>query len=295
VPVSKDLLPRMRLTNSHFLWALQKDEKVKTPIKCLVVDYDGTISPLNVPRARSRVPKKTCVALRGISRFIPIAIVTTKDLTFVTARTSFAQAWSSMIGLETKISSNIRRKRVLLRGSKRISLALEYAKSQVTSSETEIEEKRDALGRPVAFCIDWRRAKNIAAAIKVADKVATYCEQLGLKVMRYEDQPFFDVYPVPVDKGTALTELLMKMKVKGGVLFMGDSEGDNPAFERSTVSIGVIHEENSRKRLICDYFVKFEHVSSFLCRLLENNLVFEPNFPMIEINVEKMRQKCGKE
>jgi HAD superfamily hydrolase (TIGR01484 family) len=268
---------------------------VKTPVKCLVVDYDGTISPLNVPRDRSRVPKKTSETLKGISKFIPIAIVTTKDLRFVMAKTPFAQAWSCVFGLETKVSNKVRRKGVSRRGLNHISLALKYANSQVTNSETEVEEKKDDLGRLVAFCIDWRRAKNVVACVKAAANIAAYCEQLGLKVIRYEGQPFLDVYPVALDKGAALTELLRKMNVKQGVLYMGDSEGDNPAFERSTISVGVIHEENSRKRLMCDYFVRFDDVSSFLRCLLENDLAFEPIFPMVEVNAERLNQKCSKE
>jgi hydroxymethylpyrimidine pyrophosphatase-like HAD family hydrolase len=113
--------------------------------------------------------------------------------------------------------------------------------------------------------------------------------------VRYPHQPLFDVYPVHVDKGSALAELLRAMKVKDGVLYMGDSEADDPAFDRSDVSIGVIHEENYMKRFTCDFYVRFQDVSAFLLRLLENNLVFESNFPVIEINVGKMKQKCRRE
>ncbi len=273
----------------------RNSEKVRTTIKCLVLDYDGTISPLNVERARSRVPRKTRAVLQRIGRLIPIAIVTTKDLSFVTTRTSFAQAWSAMNGLEAKIGGRIRRKKGLLHGFKRVSLALKYARSHLTENGTEIEEKQDTLRRTVAFCVDWRRAKNMAAATKEADKIAAYCRQLGLKVVRYETQPFFDVYPMLVDKGTALADLLKEMGVTNDVLYMGDSEADNPAFERSNVSVGVIHGETFLRRLTCDFYVKFENVSVFLRYLLENNLVFEPDFPMIGINVEKMRKKCTKE
>jgi hydroxymethylpyrimidine pyrophosphatase-like HAD family hydrolase len=200
-----------------------------------------------------------------------------------------------MNGLEAKIGGRIRRKKGLLHGFKRVSLALKYARSHLTENGTEIEEKQDALRRTAAFCVDWRRAKNVAAATKEADNIATHCRQLGLKVVKHETQPFFDVYPMLVDKGTAFADLLKMMGVTNDVLYMGDSEADNPAFERSNISVGVIHEETFWRRLTCDFYVKFENVSVFLRHLLENNLVFEPNFPMIEINVEKMRKKCTKE
>jgi HAD superfamily hydrolase (TIGR01484 family) len=270
-------------------------ETIKTTIKCVVLDYDGTISPLNVPRDRSRVPEKTRVVLQRIARLIPIAIITTKDLSFVTPRTSFAYAWSTVSGLETKIGAKIRLKRGLSHGFEQIALALEYANLHLNSSRVEIEEKRESFGRTLAFCVDWRRANKAATTIRDVEHVETYCRQLGLNVVRYHHQPLFDVYPVRVDKGSALAELLRAMKVKEGVLYMGDSEADDPAFDRSNASIGVIHEENYMKRFTCDFYVKFQDVSAFLLRLLENNLVFESNFPMIEINVEKMKQKCRRE
>jgi trehalose 6-phosphate phosphatase len=270
-------------------------EKGGTTVRCLVLDYDGTISPLDVERAQSRVPRKTRAVLQRIGRLIPIAIVTTKDLWFVVPRTSFAQAWSAMSGLETKIGGKIRRKESLLHSLERVSLALKYATSHLKENGTEIEEKQDILRRTVAFCVDWRRAKNVSAATKEADSVAALCRRLGLNVVRYETQPFFDVYPMPVDKGTALVDLLKEMGVTNYVLYMGDSEADNPAFEKSNISVGVVHEETFLNGLTCDFYVKFENVSAFLGHLLENNLVFEPNFSMIEINVEKMRKKCTKE
>jgi hydroxymethylpyrimidine pyrophosphatase-like HAD family hydrolase len=200
-----------------------------------------------------------------------------------------------MNGLEAKIGGRIRRKKGLLHGFKRVSLALKYARSHLTENGTEIEEKQDALRRTAAFCVDWRRAKNVVVAKKEADNIAVYCSQLRLNVTRYETQPFFDVYPMLVDKGTALADLLKEMGVANDVLYMGDSEADNPAFERSNISIGVIHDETFSKRLTCDFYVKFENVPFFLRHLLENKLVFEPNFPMVEINVEKVKERCTKE
>jgi hypothetical protein len=100
----------------------------RIPITLLVLDYDGTITSLNVVRARSRVPEKTFAVLHRIGKLTPIAIVTTKDLSFVMPRTSFALAWSGVSGLEAKIDGKILRKKGYLRRLKRVSLALEYAK-----------------------------------------------------------------------------------------------------------------------------------------------------------------------
>jgi len=265
------------------------------PVKLLVLDYDGTISSLNVARTRSRVPEKTRVMLQRIGRFIPIAIVTTKDLSFVMPRTSFAHEWSAVSGLGAKINRKILRKKGYLRRLKRVSLALEYARSRLTGYGIEIEEKRDMNRRTIAFCVDWRWAQDTEKAMNEANKVAVYCEELGLKVVGYGRQPFFDVYPLPVDKGGALEEMLKELKSKNGVLYMGDTEADNPAFERSDVSVGVVHKETCVEKLACDYLVKFEDVSSFLGRLLANHFLFDSSFPMIRRNFEKVRRQCTRE
>lgn len=268
---------------------------VRIPIKLLVLDYDGTISPLNVARTKSKVPEETHVMLQRIGRFIPIAIVTTKDLSFVMPRTSFAHAWSAASGLEAKINGKTLQKKGYLRRLKRVSLALEYARSCLTCYGIEVEEKRDMNCRTIAFCVDWRRAQDAEKAMNEANNVAVHCEELGLKVVGYGCQPFFDVYPLPVDKGGALEEMLKELNSKRGVLYMGDTEADNPAFERSDVSVGVVHKETCVEKLACDYLVKFEDVSSFLGRLLANHFLFDSSFPMIRRNSEKVRWQCIRE
>jgi len=263
-------------------------ETFRMAVKCLALDYDGTISPLDVSRSKSRVPKKTLSVLQQISGFIPIVIVTTKDLSFVVPRTPFACAWSAIGGLETRIGQCVRRKQGLEGKFEHVSIALEYAKSHATGNGVEIEEKSDVSKRPLAFCVDWRRARNAKAAVKEIEEVANYCEALGLELVRHRQQPFFDVCPQPFDKGEALKEVLKELRVEDGVLYVGDSATDNTAFEASDVSLGVIHKENSEQILACNYFVTFEKVFSFLSVLLANGLLFDSDFPMIQTNAKKV-------
>jgi hypothetical protein len=254
-------------------------------VKCLSSDYDGTISPVNVSRVESRVPLDTRVMLGQIGRFLPISIFTMKDLSFIMPRTPFAHAWSAIGGLEMRIGKRVLKRECLEHRLRSISLAIDYAKSHITSAGVEIEEKQDSEGRRVAFCVDWRQTKGSKTAKREAERVATYCKASKLIVIRYEPQPFYDVYPVAPDKGRALQDMLNELAVKNvGVLYMGDSEIDNPAFEASSVSVGVIHDETSVDALECDYLMKFEFVPDFLNSLLANNLLFSSDFPMIEIN-----------
>jgi len=245
---------------------------------------------VNVSRIESRVPLETRVMLRQIGRFLPISVITMKDLPFVMPRTPFAHAWSAMGGLEMRIGKRVLKRECLEHRLPRISLALDYARSHITNAGVEIEEKQDSEGHVVAFCVDWRQTKDSKTAKQEAERVATYCKTLKLRVIRCDTHPFYDVYPVAPDKGRALQEMLDELGVKKGVLYLGDSEMDNSAFKASSVSVGVIHDETPLETLYCDYLVKFGYVADFLNALLANNLLFSSDFPMIEINPSRMRR-----
>jgi len=261
-------------------------------VKCLSSDYDGTISPVNASRIESRVPLETRVMLRQIGRHLPISIITMKDLPFVMPRTPFAHAWSAIGGLEMRIGKRVLKRECLEQGLPNISLAIEYAKSHITNNEVEIEEKQDSEGRTVAFCLDWRRAGNTKIAMQEAEGVMAFCRALELRIIRYETQPFCDVYPVAPDKGRALQEMLNELAVREGVLYLGDSEMDNSAFRASSVSVGVINDETPLETLDCDYLVKFEYVPHFFNALLANNLLFSSDFSMIKNNMSRMRRRA---
>lgn len=258
-------------------------------VKCLFLDYDGTISPLNVSRIESKVPEKTWAALMQMSRQIPIAIITTKDSSFVIPRTPFAHAWSTIGGLENKIGDKILETQIPKHSLQCISIALEYVKSQVNSVGIDVEEKRNSHGRTIAFCVDWSQAKDAEKAKQKADRIAAYCEILPLELIKSE-QPFYDVYPALVDKSKAVTRILKELKIKTGVMYLGDSEMDNAAFEISDISLGVIHAETPLTSLSSDYFVRFEEVAKFLSTLLENHLLFSSNYSMIKTNPWKKRK-----
>ena len=259
-----------------------KSSLSKIRIKCLSTDYDGTISPLDVARCESHVPLETRVTLGQISKSLPVSVVTMKDLHFITSKTPFASAWSGLGGLETQVG-----KRIIMNESVESMLpaqsqALNYAKSRAGAAGIEIEEKQDSLGRTVAFCVDWRRAKNPAKSKAEAERIVDYSRALGLCVLKYENQPFYDVYPIAPDKGEALQAMLQELAVKDGVMYLGDSTADNSAFRNSSVSVGIIHSETQTNHLDCDYFVKFEDVPDFLKTLIAKNYEFSSDFPMVK-------------
>jgi len=265
-------------------------ETIKMTVKCLALDYDGTLSTTTASRRESKILKKPLNLLRRTAKQIPVVIVTTKDLAFVTERTPFAHAWSAISGLETRIGKQVQIKQGFEHKLKNVVSALNYAKSHLNDAGAEIEEKQDFKGRTIAFCVDWRRAKDTLKAMKNAEDVAAYCGTLQLEVIRHGEQPFFDVYPVRTDKGTALQEITRELRIEDGILYMGDSEADNMAFKASNISVGVTHKENAKQDLACYYLLEFEEVSAFLSTLLANDLLFASDFPMIKVNFAEMRR-----
>jgi len=259
-------------------------------VNCLSSDYDGTISPLDISRIESRIPLQTRVTLRQISNVMPISIITMKDLHFIIPRTPFAQAWSAIGGLEMRTDRRVLKKENLEHLLTNIALALNYAKSHISSRGAEIEEKQDSEGHTVAFCIDWRQAEDPEKAKQEADSVADFCKSLKLKLIAYGTQPFYDVYPIAPDKGWALQEMAHELGIKKGILYMGDSKTDNPAFRAASISLGVMHDETQLQTLESEYLVKFDDVPNFLHTLLLNDLMFSPDFPMIRVNPNRGRE-----
>jgi HAD superfamily hydrolase (TIGR01484 family) len=250
-------------------------------VEGLSLDYDGTISPLNVPRDESKVPKETEAILYRIKSLIPVVITTTKDLSFIVPKTPFASGWCAVGGLEIKIGERIIKGQYSQKALRYISLAMQYARNN-GDNLLFIEEKRGSTGETIAFCVDWRQSQSSRDAETKANNVMAYCQRLPLNVIRYEEQPFFDVYPCPIDKGKALIELKRNLGLSGGIMYMGDSKADNAAFKVADISVGVLHKE-SHANLTCDYYVKFENVASLLQHLKENNMVFSRDFPEISL------------
>ena len=71
------------------------------------------------------------------------------------------------------------------------------------------------------------------------------------------------------------------MGVTGSVIYLGDSEADNPAFQLADISIGVKHRRTVPE-LLCKYILEFFELDSFLSNLIDADFDFRDG--MIERN-----------
>ena len=108
----------------------------------------------------------------------------------------------------------------------------------------------------------------------------------NLNLQTYALHPFIDVYVTKCDKGMAFEYVTSKIsntgipeKEKGlqKIMYLEDSDNDNPAFAKADVSIGVRSDDRLNPKLSCTKILEFDMLSIFLKRLMENNFLFSDN------------------
>jgi HAD superfamily hydrolase (TIGR01484 family) len=106
----------------------------------------------------------------------------------------------------------------------------------------------------------------------------------NLNLQTYASHPFIDVYVTKCDKEMAfqyVTSMISKIQEKEigpqKIMYLGDSDNDNPAFTKADVSIGVRSDDRLNPKLSCTNILKFDMLSIFLKRLMENNFLFSDN------------------
>jgi HAD superfamily hydrolase (TIGR01484 family) len=280
-------------------------------IDVLLSDYDGTLCPTTAVRGDSsqgNLSHELNQLLFCISKHIPLCIIFSKDFAFLHKRTRFAKILSCVLGIETVIHNSHNDNNKISNfdciGVQHIAVNRQTLtdNSKVLHNVTKIlqnykdimiEEKHTSDKEIlIGLTIDYRHLENwqsfkenrepalkeiIQNSISVILSPNVFPKDRSLIVTCY-GHPFLDVYGVECNKGLAFDHVLSHLEQKGerraNVMYLGDSENDNPAFIKSDISIGIRSDRRINPELNCEYTLDFNQLPIFLKGLIDNNLMF---------------------
>ena len=282
-------------------------------ISAILSDYDGTLSHTTYLDSDNKTESLIYQnqidldrVLWEISRKRLIAIVSTKDFNFLHDRTKFANIICCMMSIETIVLKHIQSSVCYKNNCVQKStintdheiLSRNYEKLVSIADRVSIKFKDVSIYRKLThngnllggITIDWRslhdwnsiRNEIEQEVFKTIDKINTDTSEYSLFVQKYASHPFIDIYSVPCSKGIAydnINEIIgddsNRSKFRNGnIVYLGDSENDNPAFKKADVSIGVRSDERLNPKLDCKYLINFNQLPRFLMNLLKNDFNF---------------------
>jgi|SRR5215208_1560216 HAD superfamily hydrolase (TIGR01484 family) len=255
------------------------------------------------------IPQGLEQILFRISKCIPVCIVSSKDFAFLHRRARFARILSCVLGTETVIHKphhgdgienfNCIRcqhltisSRSLMDNSKLLNNVVEvlqnhdYKDIMIEKKYTSNKEILIGLTIDYRHLNNWQSFKeNKEPALKeIIQKTinANIAPNLSSKdwpfIQKYSSHPFLDVYGVECNKGLAcdsvLSHLEEKKESRTNIMYLGDSENDNPAFRKSDISIGIRSDTRLGPLLDCKYMLDFKQLPIFLRSLMDNNYIF---------------------
>jgi HAD superfamily hydrolase (TIGR01484 family) len=289
-------------------------------VNALLSDYDGTLCPTASVRGDSNVggtiPQELEQLLFCISKRIPICILSSKDFAFLHKRTRFANILSCVLGIESVIHSPhynsinennnfdciryqhlIASSHSLLDNSRLLYniLNLIHNRNDITIEEKYTSDKEILIGLTIDYrhLESWKLFKENTEPIlremiqrSINANLATYpLSKDRLFIQNYSSHPFLDVYGVECNKGLAFDSALsqLKQEERANVMYLGDSENDNPAFTKSDISIGIRSDVRLNPMLDCKYMLDFNQLSLFLRGLLDNDFIFSEDLLPIQV------------
>jgi HAD superfamily hydrolase (TIGR01484 family) len=256
----------------------------------IISDYDGTLCPVSAVRT-SRIPRNLEETLWEMSEELPVCILSSKDFHFLHDKTPFAKILSCLLGIETLVfrenvleSTGKPKSRHLLIDKELLHVkaeALDELSSKIASrfADVLVERKLTFDDIIAGITFDWRDLQDwkyysraVSGYVKSEVK-----NQKRLHVQTYRSHPFIDVYAAKCDKGVGFDRIATEIrysKGKGEILYLGDSDNDNPAFKRAGVSVGVQSDSRLKPSLDCNYKIEYDKLASFLQKLKDNNFIF---------------------
>ncbi len=279
-------------------------------ISGILSDYDGTLCPTSSIRSKeNNIPKELENILWDIAEKIPVCIVSSKDFNFLHNKARFANIISSILGIETLVLRRHTRTMLTSMDSKECQEFRCIQNSYLSTDYTTLNRNSELLSQlaeeiPSLFdkvsierkftvdkkmlagiTVDWRNIDDWESfKVKSEPQLRkTISEKRqdrpdGVHVQTYATHPFIDIYAAKCDKGIAYESILSLItnseRKEHRIMYLGDSENDNPAFSKADVSIGVRSDQRLNPDLDCRYTVNFDKLAGFLEKLRNDNFVF---------------------
>src|SRR5919108_423960 len=286
-------------------------------VNAILSDYDGTLCPTTAIRddssnSEGTIPQELEQILFRISKYIPVCIISSKDLAFLHRRARFANILSCVLGIETIIHSPhynnneidnfdyIRYQRLitsshfLMDSSKLLHNIVEILQTHnykgIIIEEKYTSNRKILIGLTIDYrhLEDWQSFKeNKEPSIREmiqrsinANLAPNTSSKNRPFIQIYSSHPFLDVYGVECNKGIAFDNILSHLEERVGgvnIMYLGDSENDNPAFRKSDISIGIRSDIRLNPILDCKYMLNFSQLPLFLVGLMGHDFVFSEN------------------
>jgi len=253
-------------------------------ISAIFSDYDGTLSQLESRREAAVLSPIVRRLITRVSKQVTLGIVSTKDLSFIRERVPMAHGVSASCGLEMQVEEKTLLDERVQEPHPQLENAYKEILKKVLQARDNlvIERKESEDEHLIGFCLDWRLARNWDEARQTAAPLLDYSRKQGLYVIESEASPFANVFPTEIDKGEAFEKLKEELGIQGPIMYLGDSEADDPAFGLAEVSVGVKHQR-VMARLRCRYRIEFLELENLLTELIDAD--FDFNETMATTNI----------
>lgn len=237
----------------------------------LMLDFDGTISPIMPRPEQAYLPEKTRSILKKINQFYPVAIISGRPIDVVREKVGVKEfAYAGSHGLEWLIDGKLNLKRIPK------SVLKEFSK--IKKDFKKISDKYPRLlieKKPYSFTFHYKfiNRRQMPAFRRDLDKfINPICKNSLLKV--FWDKKTLDITP-RLDWNKGHIALLMLKYFQGKTkkillpVYIGDSETDEDAF--SALKNGITIRVGKNEKSLAKYFIKTNEINRFLCWLTENN------------------------
>jgi HAD superfamily hydrolase (TIGR01484 family) len=267
-------------------------------VGAILSDYDGTLCPTTSIGYQydSKIPSELEQVLWKISDLIPIVMVTSKDYAFIHHKTMFAKAASCILGIETLLLNHIQTMEkdhgddCVMSSTLSFDIEILRRNSHLLSSiagiistkfkDLKVEHKFTFQGNLLAgITIDWRHLRDWGSIRKevksfITNLILENQNPFQLYLQPYSTHPFVDVYSAKCTKSAAFDMVSKLLDIDKNIMYLGDSENDNPAFQKADISVGVISDPRLNPKLDCDYIINFEMLPRLLRNIYNNNFNF---------------------